>query len=806
LQENKRINKEDIICYHCGDICRDTSISREDKYFCCTSCKLVYEILEENSLCKYYSIDEKPGISPKVRSEIKYEFLDDPQIKNQLLDFSDGNTAMATFFIPQMHCSSCIWLLENLYKLDEGVTHSRVNFPEKKLTFKFLELKTSLRKISELLDSLGYEPLINLDAAEKKSRSSHLKKLYYKVGVAGFAFGNIMLLSLPEYFGLEKLADPGFHKFFGYLNLILALPVFFYSSSEYYMSAFKGLRNKIINIDFPLFLGILVVFARSVYEILAQTGAGYMDSMTGLVFFLLAGKIFQSKTYDSMNFERTYKSFFPFSVTVLKSGKETTIPLSSLKRGDRIVVRNNELIPADSILFRGDGNIDYSFVTGESLPVQKILGEIISAGGRQKGSAIELEVLNDVSQSYLTQLWNNDVFTKEDTSRLQTFSNTISKYFTIAVLMLAAGAAAYWMQYSLSTAVNVFTAVLIVACPCALALAIPFTYGNVMRIFGRNKFYIKNVSVIEKLSGISAVVFDKTGTLTQSDKSDVLFSGKTLSEYELILIKSVAKNSTHPLSRKIYEHLREFEILEVKNFEEFTGKGISGNVDGNKIFLGSELFASGNPNAGKIRTFGKSSRVYLSINGEFLGKFEITNSYREGLAETISRLDNNYGLHLLSGDNNNEAAYLEKIFKQPHHLRFGQSPEDKLDYIKGIQFSQSVLMIGDGLNDAGALKQSDVGISVSDDVSNFSPACDGILESGSFTKIPAILDFSRLSVKVIITSFSISFLYNIAALFIAIEGLLTPIVAAILMPVSSISVVVFSVIATNFLAKRKNLN
>jgi P-type Cu+ transporter len=806
LQDKNRINKEEIICYHCGDICKEGSVTKEEKNFCCKGCKIVYEILDENNLCKYYSIDRNPGISPKVRSEIKYEFLDDVQIKKQLLDFSDGNTSMASFFIPQIHCSSCIWLLENLYKLDAGITHSRVNFPEKKITFKYLETKTSLRKISELLDSLGYEPLINLDAAEKKGRSSHLKKLYYKVGVAGFAFGNIMLLSFPEYLGLEKFSEPGFHKLFGYLNLILSLPVFFYSGSEYYISAYKGLKNKIINIDFPLFLGIFVLFARSVYEILAQTGAGYMDSMTGLVFFLLAGKIFQSKTYGSMNFERSYKSFFPFSVTVIKTGKETTIPLASLKKGDRIIVRNNELIPADSILFKGDGNIDYGFVTGESLPVQKVLGEIISAGGRQAGGAIELEVLNDVSQSYLTQLWNNDVFTKEDTSRLQSFSNSISKYFTIAVLMLAAGSAAYWMPYGLNIAVNVFTAVLIVACPCALALAIPFTYGNVMRIFGRNKFYVKNASVIEKLSKISSVVFDKTGTLTQSGKSEVVFRGRALSDYELMLIKSVAKNSTHPLSRKIYEHLTGFETIEVKEFAEITGKGISGIADGNKILLGSELFASGNPNAAKIRTFGKSSRVYLSINGEVPGKFEITNSYRGGLAETITRLEKKVGLHLLSGDNNNEAEYLENLFRQPHQLRFGQSPEDKLEYIKGIQFGGNVLMIGDGLNDAGALKQSDVGISVSDDVSNFSPACDGILESGSFTKIPDILEFSRLSVKVIITSFSISFIYNIAALFIAIEGMLTPIVAAILMPVSSISVVVFSVVATNFLAKRKKLS
>ena len=388
-----------------------------------------------------------------------------------------------------------------------------------------MKKKLRFRKIAELLDSLGYEPMINLDATERKTKAKHLKSLYYKVGIAGFCFGNIMLLSFPEYLGLEKFTDPEFHKFFGYLNLFLSLPVFFYSSSEYYISAYKGIRNKIINIDFPLFLGIFVVFVRSVFEILMQSGAGYMDSMSGLVFFLLIGKIFQSKTYEAMSFDRTYKSYFPLSVTIIKSGIHTTVPLSKLKISDRIYVRNGEIIPADSILFRGDGNIDYSFVTGESVPVQKVLGEIIYAGGRQIGSAIELEVLKEVSQSYLTQLWNSDTFTKDKDSKLVGFSNTISKYFTVGVLALAFASAAYWMPISFNTAVNVFTAILIVACPCALALAIPFTYGNVMRIFGRNKFYIKNTNVIEKLSKITSVVFDKTGTITQSTKSDIIFNG-----------------------------------------------------------------------------------------------------------------------------------------------------------------------------------------------------------------------------------------------------------------------------------------
>ncbi|MFZ4591490.1 MAG: heavy metal translocating P-type ATPase, partial [Ignavibacteria bacterium] len=419
--ESKDIsNKEGLLCFHCGDICRDNSINKEEKIFCCQSCKLVYEILQENNLCKYYDIDNNPGISPSVRSEVKYEYLDEENTKRQLLDFSDGKISTATFSIPQMHCSSCIWLLESFYKLDPGVTHSQVNFPEKKFIFKFLEEKTSLRKIAELLDSIGYEPMINLDATERKSRDLYSKKLYYKIGIAGFCFGNIMLLSFPEYLGIDRIADPMFYKLFGYLNLILSLPVFFYSSSEYYISAYKGLKSKVINLDFILFLGILVLFLRSIVEIITQSAAGYMDSMSGLVFFLLIGKVFQSKTYESMSFERTYKSYFPLSITILKNGTQSTVSLAKLRIGDRMVIRSGEIIPADSILFKGDGNIDYSFVTGESMSTQKVMGEIIYAGGRQIGSAIELEVLKDVSQSYLTQLWNSDTFTKTDESRLQT--------------------------------------------------------------------------------------------------------------------------------------------------------------------------------------------------------------------------------------------------------------------------------------------------------------------------------------------------------------------------------------------------
>ena len=406
--------KSNLKCYHCGDSCPDNLISIDDKFFCCNGCKTVYEILNENQLCNYYNLDQTPGISPKINVVRKFDYLNDETILNQLIDFKNENITAVTFNIPQMHCSSCIWLLENLFKINPSINQSKVDFLKKTLNLKFYNQKISLKEVVELLASLGYEPQIQLDNLDKKSNSNKLnRKLLIKIGIAGFCFGNIMLISFPEYLSINP-SEVFFRKFFGHLNLLLALPVFFYSASDYFLSAYKGLKKKIINIDFPISLGIAVLFFRSAYEVLTYTGAGYFDSLSGLVFFLLLGKLFQNKTYDALNFERDYKSYFPIAVTLKNGMEEKSIPLSNLKVGDRILIRNNEIIPADSILFNGDGFIDYSFVTGESKPVEKVSGELIYAGGRQAGGLLELEVIKEVSQSYLTQLWNNDSFQQKE--------------------------------------------------------------------------------------------------------------------------------------------------------------------------------------------------------------------------------------------------------------------------------------------------------------------------------------------------------------------------------------------------------
>ncbi|MFZ1518119.1 MAG: HAD-IC family P-type ATPase, partial [Ignavibacteriaceae bacterium] len=389
-------------------------------------------------------------------------------------------------------------------------------------------------------------------------------------------------------------------------------------------------------------------------------------------------------------------------------------------------------------------------------------------------------------------------------SQFTNFSNAVSKYFTIIVLLIAVISAAFWYQTSTAIAINVFTSVLIVACPCALALSTPFTLGNTMRIFGRNKFYLKNSNVVEMMAKINSIVFDKTGTITESGKSDILYSGRILNPTELKCIKSLVRSSTHPLSKKIFDSIDVKEYFPVTKFSEPTGKGIEGLIYGHHVKIGSADF-TGCKAIDDDKDIVKT-KAHISIDDEVVGKFTFSNSYREGINTVIKKLSSDYQLSLLSGDNNGEKENLLKIFDDESQLHFKQSPEDKLLFVKNLQsVNKKVLMIGDGLNDAGALSQSDVGISVTDDVSNFTPACDAIIDSGQLKNFMKYLHFSKTSLYIIHLNFLISFFYNLIGLSFAIQGLLSPLIAAVLMPVSSITVVLFATLATNFIAKRRGL-
>ncbi|MGV6860528.1 MAG: heavy metal translocating P-type ATPase [Putridiphycobacter sp.] len=788
-------------CYHCGSNC-DEEIHFDSKVFCCEGCKTVYDILSGNDLSNYYNIEQtvgelnkdKVGVKANKSFKGKYNFLDLPEFRNKLITFSEGDYSKIKLFLPQIHCSSCLWLLERLDKLAEGVTASQVFFAKKEAEITFNESKISLRALAELLASIGYPPSITLEDYDKAKTSKSNKQLIFKIGLVGFCFGNVMLMSFPEYFGIDQKYLE-FQHTFNYINLGLSIPVLVYGAKDYIVSAYKSLKNKRINIDVPITMGIFALYFRSLYEVIFTVGAGYFDSFIGLIFFLLIGKWFQNQTYSAINFERDYKSYFPIAVSKLNpNGEEEIVALRKINVSDKLLIRNNELIPTDSILLRGKGSIDYSFVTGESVPIEKKSGDKLYAGGKQKGETIEVEVIKKIENSYLTQLWNNPIFDKK--SETETLSDKISRNFTIAIIIVALLAGAYWLFKDPGQASFVMVSVLIVACPCAIALSVPFTFGNGIRVLGRKGFYLRSVNVIEPLTKITDLVFDKTGTITHNNQSKIVWEGETLTDIQLNIIQQATFNSSHPLSRQISSYLSKGEDLKFENFSEIPSKGIEVKINQDTWKIGHKDWIGATAKDNK-------TRVYIACNQTILGAYVFENIYRLGLPEMFKAFENQFNIHILSGDNDSEKEKLKELLPEHSALNFNQKPEDKLKYIEALQQEgKQVMMFGDGLNDAGALQQADVGVSVVDDVYSFTPSSDAIINGDKLTQIPNYLNFSKFNVKVVKWSYVFSLIYNLIGLSFAITGHLKPLVAAVLMPLSSISVVVLVTVATSLRGRR----
>ncbi|MDR3458234.1 MAG: heavy metal translocating P-type ATPase metal-binding domain-containing protein [Verrucomicrobiae bacterium] len=825
-------------CFHCGEPCPDDSFALAGRSFCCFGCQTVFSLLQENGLEQFYALNSAPGTRIRtVSAAARWAFLDDPAVAEQLLDFADQTRARVTLHLPAIHCVACVWLLENLFKLHPGIGKVLVNFSRREAAITFAPAQIKFSELAALLAAIGYEPLLTLGETGKAKPASAARKNWLQIGIAAFGFGNIMLMSLPFYFGLDSFNGPWFKWLAGWLSLAMTLPVVVFSAGDFWRAAWFSLRQRAITLEVPIVMGLAAIYLTSVWQVVSHQGPGYCDSLCGLIFFLLCGRLFQKKTYDRLTFDRDYQGFFPLSVVRKTPAGEECVAISRLQVGDRIILRNGELLPADGRLVGGEACIDYSFVTGESEPVACAAGQHLYAGGRQVGGMIEVATVKPVAQSYLATLWNHEAFRKNRDNDLDSLTNRYSRRFTRLVIGVALAAGVFWMFRDAGKALKVFTSVLIVACPCALALAAPLTHGTAQRILARLKIFLKNALVVERMAEVDTIVLDKTGTLTTADARGVQFIGSgKISAAQAGWIGSLARDSTHPNSVRITKSLS-FAPLPVTGFRETPGAGIEGEVSGHKILLGSRTWVAGRAGiaepgsraacvrssaagTGLAATRGGATAnplraeaagdaagsVWVAMDGEICGAFALQNTLRPEVAELIAQLGGRFELALLSGDNEREAARFQKLFGDRAVLKFNQSPADKLNFIRELQQrGRKVMMVGDGLNDAGALRQADVGVAVVEQIGVFSPASDVILDAAELPRLARVLAFSRRAARVVRTGFVISALYNLAGVSIAAAGFLSPIVCAILMPVSSVSVVIFACGATTWAARRGGL-
>ncbi len=775
-------------CSHCHQPLQERIPGKDpEKVYCCFGCKVVDELmLEDASLIDHNALNLD-----------SYRYLDEDKIRARLCRFEDEHQARISIHLPAIHCSSCIYLLENLAQIEKGILSVQVHFSKKEADIRFAKSEIKLSQIAAILEHIGYKPDFKTHLGEgRKGRN----RLLIQLGVAGFFFGNTMLLALPEYFDASLKDDPQLQLFFRYLMMLFSIPVMVFSARDYFTTAWKSLRAGALSIDLPIALGIITLFTRSTYEIVAGLGSGYFDSLCALVFFLLIGKWYQAKTYRNFSFDRDLRSFLPLAANrINEAGNEDPVSIDDLHAGDRIRIRQGEVLPADSTLMEKSAKLDYSYLTGESLPVLKEPGEKIYAGARLLGKAAVLEVSEAVDHSYLSSLWSQEAFQGEKRQKKSiTLSDRISQYFTPAVLLIALVAAAFWWRVDSAKAVLIFTSILIVACPCALALAEPFAAGSMMRWFGRFGFFLKSSAVLQRLPELDQIVFDKTGTLTRTDSIEVQWHGDQLAFEDQWAIATIALNAQHPLAKVLLNHLQieEADAASVLQFEEASGEGVGARVRASYYRLGKASFLGLSDEAA-------TTAVYLEKDGKVLGYFSFYQQTREALQQIATDLSKHYQLSLLSGDNAAEKRRFGEIFGDEVKLQFDCSPHQKLDYLQTIQAQgNKVLMLGDGLNDAGALQQSEVGVSLCEKDISFFPASDALLMADSFPKLHRFLNLSRSFKPVVYRAFALSLAYNVVGISIAAAGYLSPVLAAILMPVSSVTVVLYSSLYTAWKAKK----
>lgn len=790
-------NPTALLCTHCGASTGNQPIVSNGNTFCCDGCRTVYEILNTNGLCEYYELNPKSGVSRSVNTDSSWNLDELNLMVSGFTLFDSPEKRVILFHIPSMHCSSCIWLLERLGELDKGVVESRTDFVKKQLKITYDPRATTFGNLVILLRSLGYEPSLMPEddglAAKKQSR-----KLLIRLGVAGFCAGNIMMFSFPQYLGLDAIQEKEYGRMFDFINVALSVPLVFFAAAPYFRALWSWVLHHSISVKVPLAIGIGTLWLRSIYETATNTGTGYFDSLAGLIFFLLIGTWLQDRTFDALRFGEKAKHFFPMVARTLVNGVVVPKKVVDLQPADRVVLSHGEVIPADGILMGTDAFVDYSFATGESVPVHKVAGEVLLGGGKNAGGKFEMEVIRAFDNGRLAEIWKSNGAEEHRGARVLSFEARISRWFIMTTLVVAIAALIFWLPQNQARAWFALTAVLMVACPCALALAPPFAYNIVANYLASKGLFLRRPEIAGVLGEADAIVFDKTGTLTETEGVSADIPASYTAE-ELEMLAGIAAHSNHPYSEAVAVSLKHTAHAEVSNFREYPGKGSLAECGDMVLKLGSNEWVTGKKLTGTVA----DKRVFFSIDNKILEPVKVSNHYHQQLKQTLSKL-NKQGMEMVvaSGDSVAESSRLkEAAGNQFSAMYFEQGPAEKVAIVNGLKRNRTVVMIGDGLNDAAALQAGDVGMVVAAGTNNFTPEADAILLRHGFDKLPDYLALARKANRVVKETFVVSLTYNVIALGFAFAGRMSPLFAAIIMPASSIALMVYAWGRTKYLVK-----
>lgn len=814
---------ESLVCLHCGAPTQGISIANasEKLLFCCQGCRTAFELIADlqNESCPLPERKEGRAIS-----EV-YASLDQSAVALRLpiVRHADG-IASISFHIPSMSCAACVRHLNALHTHVKGIERCAVDFPTKSLSVWYNPDGISIGWVAQTLAWEGYPPDLSALATkggDASSQASDNASRYQKANrqtigrlvVAGFAAGNTMMLSFPQYLGLTGHELSVYGPLLERLTIGLSALVLVYAAGPWFKAAYQSLAKGRLSVDFPIALAILTLFLRSIYDIWMGTSPGFLDSMCGLVFLLLIGKWLQGRYYQKLEFEHEYRSFFPLTFKRRAAiGAWETALFTDLRKGDSIRLRASEIIPADGVVIEEtDARVETSFLTGESDWRKVQPGTELKAGSRVMQGLIQLQLQHSPETSYMSRLWNESAehgeISKAAPSR---FEDLFVKYFTAITLIIAGVTFAFWQWQDASRALEATTAVLMVACPCALTLAMPFASSQAVTLLSYAGLHLKNAKVLERLAHVDYLVFDKTGTLTQDENtpSSLVWhdaqdrTAAPMPQRVADWLRMAAAHSYHPLLQQVLGILGEAEFSQVTDFQEIKGQGVQFDSIEGLVKIGQFGFVES-----RLNKEVSGSVLAVSLNGRCIGYCTLHQSIRPGVEAMLADWD--VPVMVLTGDHDGGATYLKAALasgpaaKIPAKIRTRQTPDSKRNWVTSLQEAgYSVLMLGDGANDSPAMKEASVSMAVVNERNSFFPSADAILKGQDLHLLKSWVDFSQGMLKAVKISLVFSLVYNVIGLSWAISGQLKPWLAALFMPLSSLSVVALAVLLTRLYAKQ----
>ncbi len=796
-------------CFHCGlplppNEEFTAALGGETRHFCCIGCRAVCSAIYDAGLEGFYQrTPEGTLLAPPPEPPKDVALYDLDEVQEEFITQS-GDDREINLLVEGIHCAACVWLIERTLGRLPGVVAANVNLAGRRLLVRWDNSRLKLSDIIRRLGDIGYAAVpFDPEAAEGSIKRQN-RAFLFRIAFAGFAMMNLLWISIALYTGANK---GEFRDMFHWLGFVLATPTLLYSGWPFFRGAWTGLRRLHLTMDLPIALGASITYLYSTYVTIVKPPLGevYYDTVVNFIFVILIGRHLESMSKRrAVAATQRLLDLQPRGATVLREGAEQLVPIRAVKVGDRVLVKAGDKIPVDGIVIDGRSEVDEAMLSGESRAVAKGPDDKVSAGTINTLSALVIEVTATLRDTALGRIIRLVEEAQASKAPIQCTADRIVPWFVAVTLLLATITFVWWVRSDFEVALLAATSVLIITCPCAFGLATPMAIAVASGLGARHGILVKNGAVLETMSQITHFVFDKTGTLTEGRMAvEDIVSTSAITPDELLLKAAAAERySEHNVAAAIVEEARQRELNPfgptTEAFESTPGFGVAATVDGAALVLGTAAWlerrgVQSEPafaeRARQLEIQGTSC-VHVGLDGRQVGLIAVSDRLRPDARTLVDALRaEGIRMTLLSGDRRLVAeAVAERLGGM--EVIAEVLPEDKDRVIAEMQRQgDQVAMIGDGVNDAPALIRANVGIAVGSGTDVSAESADIVLISNELDKIRLATLLSRRSLRTIRQNIGISFIYNIITVPLAMAAIITPLVAAISMPVSSLLVI-----------------